>query len=156
MGGEIAWPLFTTDIELAKTWLLGRLTSDHGNKQALHWCLNLGLEEFVEYWAEKHKKDIGEDEYRKIMFRVARIREDEDPYLALVNGDTLRLEHSATLSDGDRVTLVAGEDGARLLLLAGKPIGEPVAQYGPFVMNTQEEIEQALRDYRAGTLAEPA
>ena len=73
-----------------------------------------------------------------------------------MNGDTLRLEHSATLSDGDRVTLAAGGDGARLILLAGKPIGEPVAQYGPFVMNTQEEIEQALRDYRAGTLAEPA
>ena len=73
-----------------------------------------------------------------------------------VNGETLRLEHTGTLSDGDRVTLAAGEDGARLLLLAGKPIGEPVAQYGPFVMNTQEEIEQALRDYRAGTLAEPA
>ncbi|HAR59129.1 MAG TPA: quercetin 2,3-dioxygenase, partial [Alcanivorax sp.] len=42
-----------------------------------------------------------------------------------VNGETLRLEHTGTLSDGDRVTLAAGEDGARLLLLAGKPIGEP-------------------------------
>ena len=73
-----------------------------------------------------------------------------------VNGEALRLEHTGTLSDGDRVTLAAGRDGARLLLLAGKPIGEPVAQYGPFVMNTQEEIEQALRDYRAGTLAESA
>lgn len=44
-------------------------------------------------------------------------------------------------------------DGARLLLLAGKPLGEPIVQYGPFVMNSHEEIEQALRDYRDGTLA---
>ena len=53
------------------------------------------------------------------------------------------------------MTLTAGEKGGRLLLLAGKPINEPVVQYGPFVMNTSEEIEQALRDYRDGTLAEP-
>jgi redox-sensitive bicupin YhaK (pirin superfamily) len=40
-----------------------------------------------------------------------------------------------------------------VLLLAARPLGEPVVQYGPFVMNTREEIEQALDDYRAGTLA---
>lgn len=65
-------------------------------------------------------------------------------------------EHTVTLTDGDTVDLQAGKDGARLLLIAGKPIREPVAQYGPFVMNTQAEIEQALNDYRNGTLTEPA
>ncbi|MCU5781082.1 pirin [Alcanivorax balearicus MACL04] len=70
--------------------------------------------------------------------------------------ETVAVDHVAVLTDGDRVTLVAGRDGARLLLLAGRPLGEPVAQYGPFVMNTQEELEQALQDYRNGTLTEPA
>ena len=41
----------------------------------------------------------------------------------------------------------------RCLLLAARPIGEPVVQYGPFVMNTREEIEQAVRDYQTGRLA---
>ncbi len=45
------------------------------------------------------------------------------------------------------------ESGTRLLLLAGRPLGEPIVQYGPFVMNSREEIEQALRDFRDGTLA---
>ena len=54
--------------------------------------------------------------------------------------------------DGDQIELHAGQAGARLLLIAGKPIGEPVVQYGPFVMNTREEIEQTLRDYRDGRL----
>ena len=44
----------------------------------------------------------------------------------------------------------------RFILLAAKPIGEPVVQYGPFVMNTRQEIEQAIRDYQDGTLAAPA
>lgn len=60
---------------------------------------------------------------------------------------------AALLSNGDRVVIEAGAEGARLLLLAGKPLNEPVVQYGPFVMNTREEIEQALSDYRDGTLA---
>lgn len=50
------------------------------------------------------------------------------------------------------LTLKATED-ARLILVAGKPLNEPIVQYGPFVMNTQEEIHQALDDYRNGRLA---
>jgi redox-sensitive bicupin YhaK (pirin superfamily) len=50
------------------------------------------------------------------------------------------------------VRLEAGGQGARVLLIAGKPIGEPVVQYGPFVMNTREEIEQAIHDYQSGAL----
>jgi len=56
------------------------------------------------------------------------------------------------LGDGDQVRVRAGHDGARLLLLAGKPLNEPVVQYGPFVMNTREEIERAVRDYQNGEL----
>ncbi len=69
-------------------------------------------------------------------------------------GDEARLPHQAAgvLSKGDRVRLAAETD-ARAILLAGRPLGEPVVQYGPFVMNTQAEIEQAIRDYRDGTLA---
>jgi redox-sensitive bicupin YhaK (pirin superfamily) len=52
----------------------------------------------------------------------------------------------------DGVTLAAIED-ARLILVAGKPLNEPIVQYGPFVMNTQEEIHQALDDFRNGRLA---
>ncbi|MCC5874498.1 MAG: pirin family protein [Gammaproteobacteria bacterium] len=70
-------------------------------------------------------------------------------------GEVLDAHEGAILGAGDHVTLEAGPDGARLLLIAGRPIGEPVAQYGPFVMNTREELEQALADYRDGRLAEP-
>lgn len=46
--------------------------------------------------------------------------------------------------------LTSKEAGARAVVLAGRPLREPIAQYGPFVMNTPEEIDQAIRDYRAG------
>jgi redox-sensitive bicupin YhaK (pirin superfamily) len=59
---------------------------------------------------------------------------------------------AGVLSDGDSVRGQAGADGAHFLLLAAKPLREPVVQYGPFVMNTREEIEQALADYREGRL----
>lgn len=57
------------------------------------------------------------------------------------------------LSDGTAASVQGGPEGARLLLLAGRPLREPVVQHGPFVMNTREEIEQALADYRDGRLA---
>ena len=55
-----------------------------------------------------------------------------------------------------RSRCTAGGEGARFLLLAGRPLGEPVVQYGPFVMNTREEIEQAIRDYQSGELTRGA
>jgi len=58
----------------------------------------------------------------------------------------------AVLSKGEQLSVKAGSDGARFLLVAGRAIDEPIVQYGPFVMNTREEIEQALEDYREGRL----
>jgi quercetin 2,3-dioxygenase len=74
-------------------------------------------------------------------------------------GDAARaLPHQAAgvLSDGDRVVITAGAEGARLILIAGKPLREPIVQYGPFVMNTREEIEQAIADYQRGDFARAA
>jgi len=67
-------------------------------------------------------------------------------------GAALAKHTLAVLGAGDTVEIMAGSAGARFILVAGRPIGEPVVQYGPFVMNTREEIEQAVSDYRAGTL----
>ena len=53
-----------------------------------------------------------------------------------------------TLEADVEVALAAGDSVCEFLLLQGRPIGEPVAQYGPFVMNTQQEIMQAMQDYR--------
>lgn len=54
-------------------------------------------------------------------------------------------------SDGEVVRVTTGKNAVRFLLVAGKPLNEPVARYGPFVMNTKEEIQQALEDLRRGT-----
>ena len=54
------------------------------------------------------------------------------------------------LSDGENIEVVAGDAGAKVLIVAGKPLGEPVARHGPFVMNTMAEIRQAAEDYMAG------
>ena len=52
--------------------------------------------------------------------------------------------------DGDALVVTGGDAAARLIVVAGKPLNEPVAKYGPFVMNTQQQIAEAIQDYQAG------
>ncbi len=59
--------------------------------------------------------------------------------------------HLAILGDGDQLSAATADSPGRFLLLAARPLGEPVARYGPFVMNTREEITQAVEDYQRGT-----
>jgi len=76
-----------------------------------------------------------------------------------IGGTPVRRQRMAILANtagSDGVVLQAGTDGAdgaRAIVIAGQPLGEPIAQYGPFVMNTQQEIIAAVDDFRAGKLA---
>ena len=72
-----------------------------------------------------------------------------------VGSDVLQSHAAGVLSVNGEFHAKATK-ATRFILLAAKPIGEPVVQYGPFVMNTRQEIEQAIRDYQDGTLAAPA
>lgn len=77
---------------------------------------------------------------------------------AFGDGDGARSIESTclvVLGDGDEALVSAQDKHVRFLLVSGKPLGEPIARYGPFVMNTVEEIEQALRDLRDGTFVTP-
>lgn len=64
---------------------------------------------------------------------------------------TLRSAEAGLLNPGEQLKVKATQN-SRALLIGGKPIGEPIVQYGPFVMNSTEEIEQAIKDYRNGQL----
>ncbi|MBN8763335.1 MAG: hypothetical protein BGP20_13025 [Thiobacillus sp. 63-78] len=86
-----------------------------------------------------------------------------DPYTAFVHvfegsvhlaDESLPVQTLAVLGPGDTVAIRAGADGARFILVAGRPLGEPIVQIGPFVMNTRAEIEQAFADYQAGRLVQ--
>lgn len=66
-----------------------------------------------------------------------------------VADSTIEKDHLGVLAQRDGVTL-ASATGGRCILVAGKPFGEPIARYGPFVMNTEQEIYQAVADYQAG------
>jgi redox-sensitive bicupin YhaK (pirin superfamily) len=68
-------------------------------------------------------------------------------------GRTLKPRQMAVLGDGDTVELGAADTRARALLLAARPLREPVAYWGPFVMSTRAEVERAIADYEAGRLA---
>ena len=69
-----------------------------------------------------------------------------------IAGTALDTHNLAVLGTGDELEVNAGARGARFILVAGRPLHEPIVQYGPFVMSTRDEIEQALADYRSGKL----
>ena len=69
--------------------------------------------------------------------------------------NTVKAKNLAVLSKGDIVTVSSNINGARFLLIAGKPLNEPVARMGPFVMNTQTEIRQAVEDFHSGKFGQP-
>lgn len=69
-----------------------------------------------------------------------------------VNNDPVTRGELIRLAPQDLLQLQAGDEPAGMIVLAANPIGEPIVQYGPFVMNQAEEIEQAIRDYQAGRL----
>ena len=66
-----------------------------------------------------------------------------------VGDTTVAAPTGVVVRAGADAPIVAGSDGAEVLMLQGRPIGEPVAQYGPFVMNREDEIRQAFADYQA-------
>ena len=71
-----------------------------------------------------------------------------------IGAQDVKQQHMAILANrGDGVHLQASAEGTRLLLIAGRPLNEPIVQYGPFVMNTKQEILQAVEDFNAGRLA---
>jgi redox-sensitive bicupin YhaK (pirin superfamily) len=70
---------------------------------------------------------------------------------AQVDGKAVPDRHMAILAnDGGDGVVIAAEVPTRVILIAGQPLNEPIAQYGPFVMNTVEQIQQTLQDYRDG------
>lgn len=86
--------------------------------------------------------------------------EEKNSFLYLFEGEGLLsnqpkeevLESCTLVTVGGNITFQAGDEGARFLLVSGTPINEPIVQYGPFVMNTHEEVEEAMRDYQSNQL----
>lgn len=90
----------------------------------------------------------------------ASFRDASQPYGVLTEGpeshdapmrDTAGNRSLVSFDRGDEVVVRAGDEGVRFLLVSGRPLAEPVAWYGPIVMNTQDELQQAVRELRDGT-----
>ena len=91
---------------------------------------------------------------------VHAIPESYTAFLYVFEGDASLSGHEvprhalAILGPGSEVAVTAAGEGARFILVAGKPLREPIVQYGPFVMNSRAEIEQAMADYRDNRLVQ--
>jgi redox-sensitive bicupin YhaK (pirin superfamily) len=111
------------------------------------------------------RKTLKVETYRQVFAYIfegsGRFLNASEPFGALreevVDGEEILLRDKVgnrslvVFGSGDEVTVQAGEEGVRFLLVSGKPIREPVAWHGPIVMNTQDEIRQAVSELRAGT-----
>jgi redox-sensitive bicupin YhaK (pirin superfamily) len=71
--------------------------------------------------------------------------------VAAASGAMMTDPRLVVLGEGDQINVTTSESAARFLMVSGKPLGEPIARYGPFVMNTEEEIAQTLQELREGT-----
>ena len=72
----------------------------------------------------------------------------------VVGATGVRTHHLALLDEGDEICVRAGQGDARFIVVGGRPIGEPIVQYGPFVMNSEAEIRAAFEDYQRGRLVQ--
>ena len=121
---------------------------------------------YLDVWVPPNKrKTLPVETYRQafayIFEGTGRFLNASEPFGALreemVEGEEILLRDEVgnrslvVFGTGDEVTVQAGEEGIRFLLVSGKPIREPVAWHGPIVMNTQDEIRQAVSELRAGT-----
>ena len=110
-------------------------------------------------WASKPESDLAIWTLKMAphaQWTMPRAKEGSNRTIYFFRGSSLKIggvevkpNHAIELQAELEVPLVNGEGEAELLLLQGRPIGEPVAQHGPFVMNTREEIEQAFEDYQS-------
>jgi len=118
---------------------------------------------YLDVWVPPLKKKTLPVDFRHHAFAYVfegsgTFRDASKPFGVLTekNDDTIVREQTGDRSlvmfdAGDEVTVLAGEQGIRFLLVSGKPIEEPVAWYGPIVMNTQDELRQAVTDLQRGT-----
>lgn len=111
--------------------------------QAIYWDVHLPLDGHF-----THAIPITHNTFIYVYEGVLGVKSDDTDVRRLTAGN------AGLLSGGDEISVVALTDDTRFILLAGIPLREPIAQYGPFVMNTSDEIEQAIQDYRNGVLTE--
>lgn len=111
-----------------------------------------GIFQMVQLWVNLPAKDkMSAPKYQAIEHQNIPIVEVEKGWVE-VNGDTtVPTDHMVLFGNvGQEFTIEAMEDQTVVLILSGEPLNEPIASYGPFVMNTQEEIREAFEDYNNG------
>lgn len=108
----------------------------------------------------QHTTPAGHTAFAYVIGGSATFCQESDPYEYEIEGANyfdqdrkpfIGNESLVLFTEGDQISLTAGEDGVRFLLISGKPLGEPVAWYGPIVMNTQSELRLAFQELQEGT-----